>query len=74
MSRLAWLQLRFRAGRALALLAGMLVATTAFTVLTAAARTAQIRIVGTVSAHFRPAPPSSFAASASDTGPAAASR
>ncbi len=41
-SRLAWSQLRFRVGRTLALLAGMLVATTAFTVLTAAARTAQI--------------------------------
>jgi putative ABC transport system permease protein len=39
-SRLAWLQLRFRAGRALALLTGILVAATAFTVLTAAARTA----------------------------------
>jgi putative ABC transport system permease protein len=55
MSRLAWSQLRFRTGRALALLAGMLVATTAFTVLTAAARTAQIRTVGTVNAHFQPA-------------------
>ena len=55
MRRLAWSQLRFRAGRALALLVGMLVATTAFTVLTAAARTAQIRTIGTVSAHFRPA-------------------
>jgi len=53
--RLAWSQLRFRAGRALALLAGMLVATTAFTVLTAAARTAQIRTIGTVNAHFQPA-------------------
>jgi putative ABC transport system permease protein len=53
--RLAWSQLRFQAGRALALLAGMLVATTAFTVLTAAARTAQIRTIGTVSTHFRPA-------------------
>jgi putative ABC transport system permease protein len=53
--RLTWSQLRFRAGRALALLAGMLVATTAFTVLTAAARTAQIRTVGTVTAHFRSA-------------------
>ena len=55
MRRLAWSQLRFRSGRALALLAGMLVAATAFTVLTAAARTAQIRTIGTVSAHFRPA-------------------
>ncbi len=55
MRRLAWSQLRFRAGRALALLAGILVAATAFTVLTAAARTAQIRTIGTVTAHFRPA-------------------
>ena len=55
MSRLAWSQLRFRPGRALALLAGMLVAATAFTVLTAAARTAQIRTIGTVNAHFQPA-------------------
>ncbi len=55
MRRLAWSQVRFRAGRALALLAGMLVATTAFTVLTAAARTAQLRTIGTVSTHFRPA-------------------
>jgi putative ABC transport system permease protein len=53
--RLAWSQLRFRSGRALALLAGMLVAATAFTVLTAAARTAQVRTIGTLSAHFRPA-------------------
>ena len=55
MRRLAWSQLRFRTGRALALLAGMLVATTAFTVLTAAARAAQIRTIGTVNAHFQPA-------------------
>ncbi len=33
----------------------MLVATTAFTVLTAAARTAQIRTIGTVNAHVQPA-------------------
>jgi putative ABC transport system permease protein len=51
-SRLTWSQLRFRTGR---VLAGMLVATTAFTVLTAAARTAQIRTIGTVNAHFQPA-------------------
>lgn len=43
MRRLAWSQLRFRTGRAVALLAGMLVAVTAFTVLTGAARTAQLR-------------------------------
>ena len=35
MGRLAWWQARFRRVRALALLAGMLVAVTAFTVLTA---------------------------------------
>jgi putative ABC transport system permease protein len=55
MSRLVWSQLRFRSGRALALLAGMLVAATAFTLLTGAARTAQIRTTGTVNAHFQPA-------------------
>jgi putative ABC transport system permease protein len=53
--RLAWSQLRFRAVRLIALLAGMLLATTAFTVLTAASRTVQLRTVGTVSAHFVPA-------------------
>jgi putative ABC transport system permease protein len=52
--RLAWSQVRFQTGRALALLAGMLVATTAFTVLTAAARAAQVRTIGTVNAHFQP--------------------
>ena len=55
MSRLAWSQLRFRSGRALALLLGMLVAVTAFSVLTAASRTSQLRTVGEVSAHFSPA-------------------
>jgi hypothetical protein len=54
-TRLAWLQLRVRTTRALALLAGMLLATTAFTVLTAASGTAQLKTVGTVSAHFAPA-------------------
>jgi putative ABC transport system permease protein len=55
MGRLAWSQLRFRTVRLVALLAGMLLATTAFTVLTAASRTAQLRTVGTVTAHFAPA-------------------
>jgi putative ABC transport system permease protein len=55
MWRLAWSQLRFRSVRLVALLAGILLATTAFTVLTAASRTAQLRTVGTVSAHFVPA-------------------
>jgi len=53
--QLLWSQLRFRRVRALALLAGMLVAVTAFTVLTAASRTSQLRTVGTVTAHFRSA-------------------
>jgi putative ABC transport system permease protein len=55
MGRLAWSQLRFRTVRLLALVAGILLATTAFTVLTAASRTSQLRTVGTVSAHFVPA-------------------
>ncbi len=55
MRRLAWSQLRFRTVRMVALLVGMLVATTAFTVLTAASRTSQLRTVGTVTAHFVPA-------------------
>jgi putative ABC transport system permease protein len=53
-ARLAWSQLRFAAVRVIALLAGLLLATTAFTVLTAASRTAQLRTVGTVSSHFQP--------------------
>jgi putative ABC transport system permease protein len=55
MGRLAWSQVRFRLARTLALVAGVLVAATAFTVLTAASRTAQVRTTGTVSANFRPA-------------------
>ena len=55
MGRLAWSQLRFQTIRLTALLAGILLATTAFTVLTAASRTSQLRTVGTVSAHFVPA-------------------
>jgi putative ABC transport system permease protein len=55
MRRLAWSHLRFRSARLIALLAGMLLATTAFTVLTAASTTSQLRTVGTVTAHFVPA-------------------
>ena len=55
MGRLAWSQVRFRLARTLALIAGVLVAATGFTVLTAASQTAQLRTVGTVSAHFVPA-------------------
>jgi len=54
MGRLAWSQLRFRTARTVALLAGMLVAATAFTVLTAASQTSQLRTLGTVSASYRP--------------------
>ena len=55
MGRLAWWQARFRPARTLALIAGVLVAAAAFTVLTAASRTAQLRTTGTVSANFAPA-------------------
>jgi putative ABC transport system permease protein len=55
MRRLAWSQLRFGTVRVVALLIGMLLATTAFTVLTAASRTSQLRTVGTVAGHSVPA-------------------
>jgi putative ABC transport system permease protein len=50
--RITWSQLRFRAARSLALLLGLVFAVTAFTVLTAASRTAQLRTTRAVSAHF----------------------
>jgi putative ABC transport system permease protein len=53
--RLGWSHVRSGLARSLALLLGMFLAATAFTVLTAASRTAQLRTVGTVSAHFQPA-------------------
>jgi putative ABC transport system permease protein len=53
-ARIAWAQLRFRVTRTLALLAGLFVAATAFTVLTAASRTEQLRTVGTITASFSP--------------------
>jgi putative ABC transport system permease protein len=46
-------QLRGRLGRTLALLLGILVATTAFTVLTASARTSRLEVTGTVTKSFR---------------------
>jgi putative ABC transport system permease protein len=55
MGTLAWSQVRFRPARALTLIVGVLVAATAFTVLTAASRTAQARTTGKVSANFSPA-------------------
>jgi hypothetical protein len=48
MGRLAWLQAPFRPARTLALIAAVLVAATAFTVLTAASRTEQLRTTGEV--------------------------
>ena len=54
MARVAWAQLRFRVTRTLALLTGLFVAATAFTVLTAASRTEQLRTVGTITASFSP--------------------
>jgi hypothetical protein len=45
---------RFGLARSIALLAGLLVAATAFTVLTGTTRTAQLQTVGTVSSHFVP--------------------
>ena len=55
MRRLAWSQLRFGTVRLVALLIGMLLATTAFTVLTATSSTSQLRTTGTVAAHSAPA-------------------
>jgi putative ABC transport system permease protein len=55
MAGLAWSQLRFRPVRLITLLLGLVLATSAFTVLTAAAKTSQLRTVGTVSSHFVPA-------------------
>jgi hypothetical protein len=54
-ARIAWSRIRSGLARSLALLLGMFVAATAFTVLTAADNTAQLRTIGTVSAHFQPA-------------------
>ncbi|MFC4006071.1 FtsX-like permease family protein [Nonomuraea purpurea] len=53
MIRLAAAQLRHRAGRALVLLLGILVAATGFSVLTGTARTQQLEIVGTVRDNYR---------------------
>jgi putative ABC transport system permease protein len=55
MGRLAWLQARFRPARTLALIAAVLVASTAFIVLTAASQTEQLRTSGEVSANYVPA-------------------
>ena len=51
--RFVWSQLRHRFGRTAALLLGIVIATTSFTVLTATSRTSQLRTTATVGAHFR---------------------
>lgn len=53
MGRFVWSQLRHRFGRTVALLLGIVVATTSFTVLTATSRTSQLRTTATVGEHFR---------------------
>ncbi|MGY0234050.1 FtsX-like permease family protein [Longispora urticae] len=55
MSRMIWAQLRNRAGRSLALLLGVLVATTGFTVLTGSTETSRLRVTGTLDANARAA-------------------
>ncbi len=55
MLRFIWAQLRGRPRRTLALLAGVLVATTGFTLLSAAATVQQVRVDGAIEANFRPA-------------------
>lgn len=53
MGRFVWSQLRHRFGRTAALLLGIVLATTSFTVLTATSRTSQLRTTATVGEHFR---------------------
>ncbi|MFC4041115.1 FtsX-like permease family protein [Dactylosporangium siamense] len=55
MIRFVWAHLRGRAGRAVALLVGVLTATTGFTVLTGATATARLEVTGTVDANVRAA-------------------
>ncbi|SCG56253.1 FtsX-like permease family protein [Micromonospora inositola] len=55
MFRFIWGQLRGRAGRSVALLAGVLVATTGFVVLTGATTTSRLEVTGTVERNTRAA-------------------
>ncbi|SCE72025.1 FtsX-like permease family protein [Micromonospora viridifaciens] len=55
MVRFVWSHLRGRLGRSLALLLGILVATTGFTVLTGTTETARLRVSGTLDANARAA-------------------
>lgn len=48
-------QLRYRSSRTLALLLGIVVATTSFSVLTGTTQTGRLQVVGTVTKSFRPA-------------------
>ncbi len=55
MHRYLWGQLLYRRTRTVALLAGILIATSAFTVLTGTTQTARLQTIGTVTKSFRPA-------------------
>ena len=52
---MVWAQVRRRAGRTTALLAGILLATTGFTVLTGSTATSQLRVTSEVNANYRAA-------------------
>ncbi|MFI7073787.1 FtsX-like permease family protein [Micromonospora sediminicola] len=53
MFRFVWRQLRGRAGRSVALLTGVLVATTGFVVLTGATTTSRLAVIGSLERHTR---------------------
>lgn len=55
MSRYLWGQLWHRGTRTLAVVLGILIATTSFTVLTGTSRTSELRVTGTVRSSFRSA-------------------
>jgi hypothetical protein len=55
MIRFIWSHLRGRAGRSMALLLGVLTATTGFTVLTGTTDTARLRVTGALDANYRAA-------------------
>ncbi|MGI9089857.1 MAG: hypothetical protein ACR2GG_02000, partial [Gemmatimonadaceae bacterium] len=55
MRRSLWGQLLYRRTRTVALLAGILIATSAFTVLTGTTQTSRLQTIGTVTKSFRPA-------------------
>ncbi|HZD80023.1 MAG TPA: FtsX-like permease family protein [Actinomycetota bacterium] len=55
MTRFLWSQLIHRRSRTLTLGVGILVAAVSFTLLTSAVATSQVRVIGTIEEHFRPA-------------------